>query len=130
MPGEKILIVEDNPLNMELAVDILEAAGYSVLRAEDAEKGIALARAENPALILMDVSLPGLDGLSATGILKREPETRDIPVVALTSHAMKGDEEKARAAGCEAYVTKPIDTRALPQVVARLILRPVGARQC
>jgi CheY-like chemotaxis protein len=126
MPGEKVLIVEDNPLNMELVADILEAAGYSVLQATDAEKGIALARAEKPQVILMDVSLPGLDGLSATMMLKREPATKGIPVIALTSHAMKGDEAKARAAGCEEYLPKPINTRSLPQVVARLIQRPVG----
>jgi CheY-like chemotaxis protein len=119
MPDEKILVVEDNPLNMELAVDVLGAAGYIVLQAENAERGIALARAERPALILMDVRLPGMDGLSATEILKGEPETREIPVVALTAHAMKGDEEKALAAGCKGYITKPIDTRTLPGEVAR-----------
>src|SRR5439155_9420825 len=88
---------------------------------EDAEKGIALAKAEKPSLILMDVGLPGIDGLSATGILKRAAETKEIPVVALTAHAMKGDEEKALAAGCAGYIRKPIDTRALPQMVARFI---------
>jgi CheY-like chemotaxis protein len=122
MPGAKILIVEDHPLNMELAADVLEAAGYSVIQAEDAEKGIALAKAQKPSLILMDLGLPGIDGLSATGILKQEAETKAIPVVALTAHAMKGDEEKALAAGCEGYIRKPIDTRALPQMVARFIL--------
>src|SRR6266542_3277431 len=114
MPGEKILVVEDNPLNMELTADILMAAGYGVLQAENAERGIAMARAERPALILMDVRLPGMDGLSATEILKGETETRQIPVVALTAHAMKGDEEKALAAGCVGYITKPINTRTLP----------------
>ena len=114
----KILVVEDNPVNRELTADILGAAGYTVLQAENAERGIALARVERPALILMDVRLPGMDGLSATEILKEETETREIPVVALTAHAMKGDEEKALAAGCEGYITKPIDTRALPREVA------------
>jgi CheY-like chemotaxis protein len=121
MPGETILVIEDNPLNMELTADVLGAAGYTVLQAENAERGIALARAERPALILMDVSLPGMDGLSATEILKGEAETRRIPVVALTAHAMKGDEEKALAAGCHGYITKPIDARALPFEVADLI---------
>ena len=121
MPAVTILIVEDHPLNMELAADVLEAAGYSVIRAEDAEKGIALAKAERPSLILMDVGLPRLDGLSATGILKRAAETKEIPVVALTAHAMKGDEERALAAGCAGYIRKPIDTRRLPQMVARFI---------
>src|SRR5436190_15829158 len=105
MPGEKILVVEDNPLNMELTADVLGAAGYAVLQAENAERGIALARTERPALILMDVSLPGIDGLSATEVLKGAAETGKIPVVALTAHAMKGDEEKALAAGCQGYIT-------------------------
>jgi two-component system, cell cycle response regulator DivK len=124
LAGETILVVEDNPLNMELAADILGVAGYTVLRADNAERGIALARAEKPALILMDVRLPGMDGLRATEILKGEPETREIPVVALTAHAMKGDEEKALAAGCAGYITKPIDTRALAGEVARWV-RPM-----
>jgi two-component system, cell cycle response regulator DivK len=121
MAGEKILVVEDNPLNMELAVDVLEAAGYSVLQAPDADAGIDLAKAEHPALILMDVSLPGMDGLSAAGVLKRGPETRDIPVVALTAHAMTRDEGRALAAGCAGFITKPIDTRALPRTVAGFV---------
>jgi two-component system cell cycle response regulator DivK len=131
MPGVKILIVEDHPLNMELAADVLEAAGYSVLQAEDAEKGIALAKAEKPSLILMDIGLPGTDGLSATELLKQEAETKEIPVVALTAHAMKGDEERALAAGCEGYIRKPIDTRAFAQMVARFIppARRAGAQR-
>jgi len=118
MMGEKILVVEDNALNMELTADILAAAGYVVLRAENAEKGITLAREERPALILMDVRLPGIEGLRAAEILKGEAATREIPIIALTAHAMKGDEDKALAAGCQGYITKPIDTRALPGNVA------------
>jgi len=118
MSGEKILVVEDNAVNMELTADILGAAGYTVLQAENAERGIALARVERPALILMDVRLPGMDGLSATEILQGEAATRDIPVVALTAHAMKGDEEKALAAGCKGYITKPIDATTLPGEVS------------
>lgn len=129
MPGEKVLVVEDNPLNMELTADILGAAGYVVLQAENAERGIALARAERPALILMDVRLPGMDGLRATEILKREADTREIPVVALTAHAMKGDEDKALAAGCAGYITKPIDTRALPREVAGYLRSPAGGER-
>ena len=128
MPCEKILVVEDNPLNLELTADILGAAGYTVLRAENAERGIALARSENPALILMDISLPGMDGLSAVEVLREETETREIPVVALTAHAMKGDEERALVAGCSGYITKPIDTRALPRDVASFI-RPMDGRE-
>jgi len=126
MTGEKILVIEDNPVNMELTADILGAAGYVVLQAENAERGIALARVERPALILMDVRLPGMDGLRATEILKREAETQAIPVVALTAHAMKGDEDKALAAGCAGYITKPIDTRALPGEVAGYLRSPAG----
>jgi two-component system cell cycle response regulator DivK len=128
MPGEKILVVEDNAVNMELTADILGAAGYTVVQAENAERGIALARAERPALILMDVRLPGMDGLSATEILKGEAETREIPVVALTAHAMKGDEEKALAAGCKGYITKPIDATTLPGEVAAF-LQPGDRRE-
>jgi CheY-like chemotaxis protein len=114
----KILIVEDNPLNMELASDLLEAAGYDILPAATAEEGIRLASTENPDLILMDVALPGMDGLSATRNLKEDPQTRSIPVVALTSHAMAGDEERALGAGCAGYITKPIDTRRFSTMIA------------
>jgi two-component system, cell cycle response regulator DivK len=111
MSAPKILIIEDNPLNMELAADLLAEAGYEVLQATTAEKGLQLARSLLPNLILMDTSLPGMDGLQATMILKSESETQHIPVISLTANAMKGDEETARAAGAMAYVTKPIDTR-------------------
>src|SRR5688572_10747089 len=103
-----ILIVEDNPANMTLAVFLLQSAGHSVIRATDAEAGLTLARDEQPQLILMDIQLPGMDGLEATALLKRDASTRAIPVVALTALAMKGDEERIRAAGCDGYVAKPI----------------------
>lgn len=121
MAGQKILIVEDNPMNMELATDLLEASGYVVIQAGTAEEGIGLARAESPDLILMDISLPGMDGLEAAGVLKQDPATKGINVVALSALAMKGDEEKALAAGCYGYITKPIDTREFPKTVARFI---------
>ncbi len=121
MASEKILIVEDNPMNLELATDLLEAAGYVVIQAGTAEDGIELARAESPDLILMDISLPGMDGLEATGVLKQDPATKGITVIAMTAHAMRGDEEKALAAGCAGYITKPIDTREFPKAVARFI---------
>ena len=121
MGGEKILIVEDNPMNMELATDLLEASGYVVIQAGTAEEGVELARAELPDLILMDISLPGMDGLEATGVLKQDPATKDINIVILTAHAMKGDEEKALSAGCAGYITKPIDTRAFSRTVSRFI---------
>jgi two-component system, cell cycle response regulator DivK len=104
----KVLIVEDNVANMTLAVFLLESAGHTVLSAVDAEAGLALARDERPSLILMDIQLPGMDGLEATALLKREDKTRDIPVIALTALAMKGDEARIRAAGCDGYIAKPM----------------------
>ncbi len=126
MAGQKILIVEDNPMNMELATDLLETSGYVVLQAGTAEKGIELARAESPDLILMDISLPDMDGLEATGVLKQDPATKGINVIALSALAMKGDEEKALAAGCSGYLTKPINTKQFPKEVARFIGSDVG----
>jgi two-component system, cell cycle response regulator DivK len=122
----KILIIEDNPLNMELAADLLNAAGYEVLQATTAERGIQLARSLLPDLILMDTSLPGMDGLQAIRILKSEPATEKIPVISLTANAMKGDEETARAAGALAYVTKPIDTRTFVKSVSEFVKKPTS----
>lgn len=121
MAGEKILIIEDNPMNMDLAVDLLEFAGFNVVQAETAEKGIALAKAELPDIILMDISLPGMDGLTAARILKADDLTKEIPVIATTAHAMKGDEEKAMAAGCNGYLTKPINTKTFSGTVGGFI---------
>ena len=104
----KVLVVEDNPANMTLSTFLLESAGHSVLKATDAETGVALARAEHPDLILMDIQLPGMDGLCATALLKGDAATKNIPVVALTALAMKGDEERIRAAGCDGYIAKPL----------------------
>ena len=104
----KILIVEDNPANMTLAAFLLKSVGHDIISATDAEAGVAVARAEQPDLILMDIQLPGMDGLEATGLLKSDAATRDIPVIALTALAMKGDEERIRAAGCDGYVAKPL----------------------
>src|SRR6202022_4152712 len=107
----KVLIIEDNAANMTLATFLLQSAGHSVLSATDAESGLMLARAEQPDLVLMDIQLPGMDGLEATALLKSEAATRDIPVVALTALAMKGDEERIRAAGCDGYIAKPLAYR-------------------
>ena len=107
----KVLIIEDNPANMTLAAFLLQSAGHSVLSATDAETGLTLARAEQPDLILMDIQLPGMDGLEATAVLKGDGSTRDIPVVALTALAMKGDEQRIRAAGCDGYIAKPLAYR-------------------
>ena len=104
----KVLVVEDNPANMTLAVFLLESAGHTVIRATNAEVGLTLARAEHPHLILMDIQLPGMDGLAATVLLKQDPATRAIPVIALTALAMKGDEARIRAAGCDGYIAKPL----------------------
>jgi two-component system cell cycle response regulator DivK len=102
-----ILVIEDNPANMTLAVFLLQSAGHTVLAATDAETGLRLAREQQPTLILMDIQLPGMDGLEATGILKDDPATRAIAVIALTALAMKGDEARIRAAGCDGYIAKP-----------------------
>jgi len=104
----KILIVEDNAANMSLAVFLIQSVGHTALSATDAEAGLALARKERPNLILMDIQLPGMDGLEAISLLKRGDATRAIPVIALTALAMKGDEERIRAAGCDAYIAKPM----------------------
>jgi two-component system cell cycle response regulator DivK len=104
----RILIVEDNADNMTLVVLLLQSAGHTVLSATDAEAGLTLARDELPNLILMDIQLPGMDGLEATAQLKRDEATRAIPVIALTALAMKGDEERIRAAGCDGYIAKPM----------------------
>jgi two-component system cell cycle response regulator DivK len=103
-----VLVVEDNRANMELASFLLHSVGHSVLAATTAEAGLVLARAEKPGLILMDIQLPGMDGLEAIGILKRDSATGSIPVIALTALAMKGDEERIRAAGADGYIAKPI----------------------
>jgi two-component system cell cycle response regulator DivK len=104
----KILVIEDNLANMKLAVLLLQKAGYSVLSALDAEVGLALAQTEQPDLILMDIQLPGMDGLVATEQLKQNLATQSIPVIALTALAMKGDEERCRSAGCDGYIAKPL----------------------
>jgi two-component system cell cycle response regulator DivK len=121
-----VLVVEDNPANMTLATFLLKSAGYAVLSATDAEAGLALARAEHPDLVLMDIQLPGMDGLQACAILKKDAATREIPVIALTALAMKGDEERIRAAGCDGYIAKPLAYREfLATIAARLQKTPV-----
>jgi two-component system cell cycle response regulator DivK len=113
-----VLIIEDNAANMTLAVFLLESAGHSVLTALDAESGLALARSAHPDLILMDIQLPGIDGLVATKQLKSDTATSAIPVIALTALAMKGDEERIRAAGCDGYIGKPMRYKEFLSTVA------------
>lgn len=117
----KILIIEDNELNLELAADLLVEHEFVVWRARTAEEGLRLAWEVVPDLVLMDLGLPGLDGLGATRALKGEAATRQVKVVALTAHAMKGDQETALRAGCDGYLTKPIDTRTFAQQVENFI---------
>ena len=120
----KVLIVEDNPANMTLAVFLLESVGHSVISATDAEAALKLARDEQPHLILMDIQLPGMDGLEATALLKRDEATRLIPVIALTALAMKGDEARIRAAGCDGYIAKPLDYQNFLATVAAQFSTP------
>lgn len=119
----RILIVEDNPANMKLTSLLLTKAGHLPLRAVDAEVGLTMARAERPDLILMDVQLPGMDGLTATRLLKRDPATAWIPIIALTALAMKEDQEKTRAAGCDGYIAKPLRYLELYAAIDALLTR-------
>jgi two-component system cell cycle response regulator DivK len=116
--GALILIIEDNARNLKLARDILNHAGYETVEAENAEDGLALARARHPDLVLMDVQLPGMDGVQALRRLRSDPETCDIPAIALTAFAMKDDRERFLAAGFDRYVAKPLDIREFPRQVA------------
>jgi two-component system cell cycle response regulator DivK len=119
----RVLLIEDNATNMELAIFLLQSAGHTVLSASDAEGGLMLARAERPELILMDIQLPGMDGLEATALLKKDLATHDIPVIALTALAMKGDEERIRAAGCDGYIAKPMRYQDFLATVAGHLVR-------
>jgi len=123
MAGEPILVVDDNAVNLKLVAYLMKANGYDVHTASDAETATASIAEHRPRLILMDLQLPGIDGLELTRRLKADPTTRDIIIVAVTAYAMKGDHEKALAAGCDDYVTKPIDTRKLPETIARHLAR-------
>jgi CheY-like chemotaxis protein len=121
MNDASILVVDDNPTNLKLVSDVLAFDGYRILKAADAEEAQELIRTSAPDLILMDIALPGMDGLTLTRLIKADERTRHIVIVALTAFAMKGDEDKARAAGCDGYITKPFDTRALSGTVARYL---------
>ena len=121
MNEEKVLIIEDNELNRKLITSLLHLKNYQVLEAEDAETGIEMARKFVPDLILMDIQLPGMDGLTATRVLKNDIDLKNIPIVAVTSYAISGDEDKAIAAGCVGYITKPIETREFIKSISEYI---------
>jgi CheY-like chemotaxis protein len=121
MAGKRVMLIEDNPVNRRLAQFLLKSQGYVVCEAASAPEAFATLKEQRPDLILMDIQLPVMDGLTATRQLKADPATRDIPVVAVTSYAMQGDEEKALAAGCDAYITKPIDKTRFLETVAGLL---------
>ena len=117
----RILVVDDNLTNLKLACDVLEWAGYEVAAARDAEEAVEIIAQSPPALILMDIGLPGMDGLTLTRQLKAAEATRQIRVIALTAFAMKGDEERIREGGCEAYLSKPISVGKFIETVRRFI---------
>jgi len=118
MAGERILIVDDNATNLKLVAYLMKANGYVVDTALEAEAALVAIARNHPDVILMDIQLPGIDGLELTRRLKADPATREIVIIAVTAYAMKGDQDKALAAGCDDYITKPIDTRALPETIA------------
>jgi two-component system cell cycle response regulator/two-component system cell cycle response regulator DivK len=123
MPHQTILVVEDNPLNLELVVDLLEGAGYTVLQADEGIGLLERVKTDRPALILLDLQLPGVDGVTLASQLKADPVTRGIPVLAMTAYARLEDQERAMEAGCDGYLRKPIDTQGLLQTIARLLGR-------
>ena len=126
MREKTILIVDDNPMNMKLVRVLLTGEGYDVRTAGDAVEALAVLKQWHPSLILMDIQLPGIDGLELTRRLKADPGTHQIIIIGLTAYAMKGDQERILAAGCDAYIAKPIDTRTLPRVIATLIEKNTG----
>jgi CheY-like chemotaxis protein len=127
MTGSLVLLVEDHPMNLELASDVLRAAGLTVLEAVTATEGIRMAGEQLPDLVLLDLRLPDMSGLDAVRLLRSDPRTAAIPVVALTAQAMKGDEEAARSAGCVGYITKPINTRTFSAEVSGYLSRGQGS---
>ncbi len=123
MPGEPLLIVDDSVTNLKLLDFLLARQGYEVRTAADAEEALVILRDWRPRMVLLDLQLPGMDGLDLARRLKSDPSTREITILAVTAYAMKGDEPAALAAGCDAYVSKPIDTQTLPALVAELLAK-------
>jgi two-component system, cell cycle response regulator DivK len=122
--SRRILIVEDTPDNLRIARDLLNSAGYDLLEATDGMAAVSMAALHRPDLILMDIQLPGLDGYEATRQIRQSPELRGIPIIAVTSYALSGDEVKAKAAGCDGYIAKPYSPRKLLAEVRRFLDRP------
>lgn len=127
MAGSRVLVVDDNLTNLKLIEYLLRSKGYDVSTALDAESALSEVCAQKPDLVLMDLQLPGMDGLELTRRLKGDPATRHIVILAVTAYAMKGDEERARSAGCDGYIPKPIDTRLLPKLVEQHLSEAGGA---
>ena len=123
-----ILVVDDNPINLKLAADVLECDGYAILRARDAAAAQAVIAQTPPDLILMDIQMPGMDGLTLTWLIKANPAYASIRIVALTAFAMKGDDRKALAAGCDGYITKPIESRKLAAQIAEILQRNTSSQ--
>ena len=121
MPGDSILVVDDNAVNLKLVHVLLTTEGYDVQTAQDALEALAILHTFHPRLILVDIQLPGMSGIELTRRLKADPATRHIIIIAVSASAMKGDAEKALAAGCDGYLTKPIDTRTVPSTIARYL---------
>jgi CheY-like chemotaxis protein len=126
MSGERILLVEDNPMNRRVVQFLLKSYGYVVLEARDGQEALQLVKLHMPDLILMDLQLPGLDGYAITKMIKEDDLIKNIPIVALTAYAMRGDAERAISVGCDGYITKPIDTDEFPDIVARYLKRQGG----
>jgi two-component system cell cycle response regulator DivK len=124
MAGEKILMVEDNSMNMELFKDLLEVQGYEVYEATNAQEALGQVKSNEFDLILMDVQLPGMDGLTTAKIIREDPQNKNTPVIALTAYAMKGDEERMKEAGCDGYIAKPIDAKEFPKTVTGFLNAP------
>lgn len=124
MSGESILVVEDNEKNRKLVRVVLKARGYNVLEAEDAKSALGQLENDNPDLILMDMGLPGMDGMELTRQIKKNKNTKNIPIIAVTAHAMKGAKEKILDAGCDDYISKPIDINEFPKVVEKILKNP------
>jgi CheY-like chemotaxis protein len=122
-----ILVIDDHPVNLKLASQVLQSSGHKVIQAEDAEQALEVLQQHMPDLVLTDIALPGMDGLELTRQLKAHPRFRHLPVVALTASAMKGDERRVLAAGCDAYIAKPLDTRTLAAQLSQILVAHRGA---